>query len=193
MNDQPRGLLLLGTSHVGKSTSAVRIGEALAWPVTSTDKLGRHPGRPWMDVSDAVIEYYLRLSDDTIHWFLLVHHQNMRFIVGETIKAARRTGRGFVLEGAALRPEYLADWETEGLAAVCLWAEGAVVRERIKAAAEYSRRSDETQQAIEKFAERSVRENAAIAEAAERLGIRVVDVTDLTNADRLVEELTRDL
>ena len=37
-------LLLTGTSHVGKSTCAGKVGAALGWPVVSTDALARHPG-----------------------------------------------------------------------------------------------------------------------------------------------------
>ena len=97
-------MLVLGTSHVGKSTCARGIGNAIGWPVIPTDKLGRHPGRPWTSVPDPVTEFYLRLTDDAIHWFLRVHHENMRPVIHETIKAAREAGGGFIFEGAALRP-----------------------------------------------------------------------------------------
>jgi hypothetical protein len=50
-------------------------------------------------VPDPVTEFYLRLTDDTIHWFLRVHHQNMRPVIHQTIKAAREAGAGFILEG----------------------------------------------------------------------------------------------
>ena len=89
MTSGPSCLLLLGTSHVGKSTCARGIGNAIGWPVIATDKLGRHPGRPWTSVPDPVTEFYLRLTDDAIHWFLRVHHENMRPVIQETIKAAR--------------------------------------------------------------------------------------------------------
>lgn len=78
MTNRPSVLLIFGTSHVGKSTLANRLGEALGWQMTSTDSLARHPGRPWPEVKAPVAEYYSSLSDETISWFPRAHHENMR-------------------------------------------------------------------------------------------------------------------
>ncbi|MBZ6076472.1 hypothetical protein [Microvirga puerhi] len=190
MTSRPTGLLLLGTSHVGKSTCAHDLGNATEWPVISTDKLGRHPGRPWTGVPDAVTEFYLRLTDATIHWFLRVHHENMRPFIRETIKAAREAGRGFILEGSALRPEYLSDWEIGEALVICLHAESDALRERIEKGSAHSQQSDQTKRAIDKFVERSIRENEALVASANKQGIRLVDVTDLADLERLTHELT---
>jgi 2-phosphoglycerate kinase len=189
MTSGPSCLLLLGTSHVGKSTCARGIGNAIGWPVISTDKLGRHPGRPWTGVPDPVTEFYHRLTDDTIHWFLRVHHENMRPVIHETIKAAREAGGGFILEGAALRPEYLSDWEIGEALVVCLHAECDALRKRIERESAYSQQSDEMKIAIDSFVERSVRENEALVKPAMRHKVLLVDVTDLRNVDRLTREL----
>jgi 2-phosphoglycerate kinase len=189
MPSGPSGLLLLGTSHVGKSTCARGVGSAIGWSVISTDKLGRHPGRPWTGVPDPVTEFYLRLTDDAIHWFLRVHHENMRPVIKETIKAASEAGDGFILEGAALRPEYLPDWEIGEALVICLHAERDALRERIERESIYSQQSDQTKIAIDKFVERSVRENEALVKAAIRHKVLLVDVTDLKNVDRLTREL----
>ncbi|WMT86319.1 AAA family ATPase [Pelagibacterium sp. 26DY04] len=181
-------IVLLGTSHVGKSTCAGRLGAGLGWSVMSTDAMGRHPGGPWTDVPRPVIEFYLGLPDDAIEWFLRVHHQNMRPVIGAAIGAARNSG-GFVLEGSALRPEYLSGWELGGARAVCLFADETVLRQRIVAASGYDGRDRDMQWAIDKFIERSLRENRALVEAARTFEIEIVDVTDLRNADRLVETL----
>jgi 2-phosphoglycerate kinase len=190
MTSRPSGLLLLGTSHVGKSTCAHAIGRAIGWPVISTDKLGRHPGRPWTGVPDPVMEFYLRLTNDAIHWFLRVHHENMRPVIRDKIKATRNADDGFILEGAALRPEYLPDWEISEALVMCLHAEPRALRERIEKESSYCQQSDPTKTAIDKFVERSVRENEALVEAAIRHKILLVDVTDLKSADRLTKELT---
>ena len=190
MTSGPSCLLLLGTSHVGKSTCARGIGNAIGWPVISTDKLGRHPGRPWTSVPDPVIEFYLRLTDDAIQWFLRVHHENMRPVIHETIKAAREAGGGSLLEGAALRPEYLSDWEIGEALVICLHAERDALRERIERESAYSQQSDRMKIAIDKFVERSVRENEALVKTAIRHKVLLVDVTDLKNVDRLTKELT---
>ena len=63
------GILISGTSHVGKSTLAEKLAERLGWAGMSTDKLGRHPGRPWLAIPAPVAEFYSRLTPETIHWF----------------------------------------------------------------------------------------------------------------------------
>ena len=189
MTSAPSGLLLLGTSHVGKSTCAEAVGRAVGWPVVSTDKLGRHPGRPWTGTPDPVIEFYLRMTDDAIHWFLLMHHENMRPVIQERLRALRAAGAGFVLEGAALRPEHLSGWEVGDALVACLYVERRVLRERLLSASDHSRQDDRIKVAIDRFAERSLRENEALVQAAIGHGVRVVDVTDPHDADRLAGEL----
>jgi 2-phosphoglycerate kinase len=141
-------------------------------------------------VPDPVMEFYLRLTNDAIYWFLRVHHENMRPIIEEKIKATRKAGDGFILEGAALRPEYLPDWAIGEALVMCLHAEPYALRERIERESSYSQQSDQTKIAIDKFVERCVRENEALVEAAIRHKVLLVDVTDLKNADRLTRELT---
>jgi len=193
MTSKPSGLLLLGTSLVGKSTCAEVVGHGIGWPVVSTDGLSRHPGRPWMGAPEQVLEYYLRLTDDTIHWFLRVHHENMRPLIRNNLEARREADGGFIMEGAALRPEYLSDYETGGALAVCLHIEPEVLRRRIEHESAYAQREETLRIAIEKFAERCVRENDALIEAAVRHDVLVVDVTRPADADRLAEDLLRRL
>lgn len=147
----------------------------MGWPVISTDKLGRHPGRPWTGVPAPVTEFYLNLSDDAVYWFLRVHHENMRPVIRTAVQDAQKRG-DFILEGAALRPEYLADWEVSDALAVCLHADDSVLRERISAGSRYSERSRETKLAIDMFIERSLRENGALVEAAKQYGLYLIDV-----------------
>jgi 2-phosphoglycerate kinase len=141
-------------------------------------------------VPAAVLEFYNWLSDDTIHWFLKVHHENMRALIGARINAAREAGEAFILEGAALRPEYLGGWQIGEALTVCLHVEPHTLRERIRASSNYLQQGDQLKVAIDKFTERSVRENEALAEAAVRHKIQVADVTDVKEADRLAGELT---
>jgi 2-phosphoglycerate kinase len=141
-------------------------------------------------VPDPVTEFYLRLMDDAIHWFLRVHHENMRPVIREIIKAAREAGSGFILEGAALRPEYRSDWEIGEALVICLHAERDALRERIERESAYSQQSDLIKITIDKFVERSVRENEALVKGAIRHKVLLPDVTDLKNFDRLTRELT---
>ena len=168
-------VLILGTSHVGKSTCARELSDVVGWPVISTDKLARHPGRPWTGVPAPVTEFYLNLSDDAVYWFLRVHHENMRPVIRTTIQNARKRG-GFILEGAALRPEFFVDWEVSDALAVCLHADETFLRDRISAGSQYSKRSKETKLAIDMFIERSLRENAALVKAAKQHQLKLIDV-----------------
>ena len=73
-----RVILIGGSSHVGKSTLADSLAAKLGWAQISTDKLARHPGRPWQpepqQVPDHVAEHYLSLSvreliEDVLHHY----------------------------------------------------------------------------------------------------------------------------
>lgn len=68
MQEQPLGILVGGSSHVGKSTFARTLASTRGWELISTDDLGRHPGRPWPSVRPQVAEYYASLTDETIHY-----------------------------------------------------------------------------------------------------------------------------
>lgn len=186
---RPSVLLIFGTSHVGKSTLAGRLGEALEWRVASTDKMGRHPGRPWPEVRQPVAEYYSGLTDETIYWFLRVHHENMWPLIQEKISAEHGANKGLVLEGSALRPEFIADLDCQKVLAVGLYAEQAFLRKRIEFESLYSRQDDARRLLIDKFITRSLRDNDQVVEDASRLGLRLLDVSDTEKLERLSEEL----
>ncbi len=46
--NETRVILIGGSSHAGKSTLGQAIAAKLGWSYRSTDKLARHPGRPWV-------------------------------------------------------------------------------------------------------------------------------------------------
>jgi 2-phosphoglycerate kinase len=170
-------LLVLGTSHVGKSTCANALAGMLDCPVVSTDSLGRHPGRPWTGVPDPVLEFYSGLSIDAVHWFLRVHHQNMRPVI-QAVIAEIRPGEGFILEGAAIRPEYLEGWGITPGSAVCLHARADVLRSRILKSSDYPSQSPAVKAATDAFIQRSLLENSALLDAAKQKGVHLVDTTD---------------
>lgn len=185
-----RNLFLLGTSHVGKSTCALALGAAAGMAVVSTDELGRHPGRPWTGVPEEVEEFYQYLSDDTIHWFLRVHHENMRPVIQNCTTEMRQANRAFVLEGSALRPEYLSAWDISDALSICLYADNDLLRQRIETESNRAAQGKPMKIAIDRFIERSLRENEALAEAANRNGVTLFDVTHVTSAKSLVEKLS---
>ena len=53
-------------------------------------------------------EFYSLLSDETIFQFLLQHHQNMWPAIRRLVCGLCAEKIPFVLEGSALRPEYVA-------------------------------------------------------------------------------------
>lgn len=184
-----QAILISGTSHVGKSTLAEKLAERLGWAGLSTDNLGRHPGRPWMAIPAPVTEFYERLTPETIHWFLKVHHENMWRQVEPMIAAERAAGRRFVLEGAALRPEYVAPLISEETFGVLLHADDGFLANRMRAAAQYDERAPAERRLINAFIDRSLRENAALHASALDVGLRIVDAADEQAVASLFGEL----
>ena len=169
-------MLILGTSHVGKTRLATDLGAALGWPVVGTDTLARHPGRPWADAPPPVLEHFIALSEEAILWFLRTHHDNLRHRVSQVLA---RPGSQIV-EGAALRPEYLAEWGVPAERALCLFSDPEVLRARIMAASRYEGQPTFVKRAIKGFVARSLAENTALAEAARAAGIACVDTSEFS-------------
>lgn len=186
-------VLIFGTSHVGKSTLASRLGERLGWPVHSTDKMGRHPGRPWPEVREPVAEYYTRLSDETIYWFLLVHQNNIWPHISQQIIKAAAGQTGSVFEGSALRPEFFASLEQVETTPIGLYADEAFLRDRMLAESGYEQRQAPQRLLIDKFITRSLRQNADFFETATRLGLPMINVADSEALASATEQLVATL
>lgn len=182
--------MIFGTSHVGKSTLGGELGETLGWPTLSTDALARHPGRPWPKVPGPVAEYYSRLTDETINWFLRVHHRNMWPLVRRMIDDALREKRPLIFEGTALRPEFIAELTREKVLAIGLHANQTFLRDRMEAESLYFRQDAGARLLIDKFIARSLLDNEKIVETSSRHGLRLVNVANSSDLDRLGEELT---
>lgn len=174
----PPVLLIFGTSHVGKSTLAAEIGRSLGWTVQSTDDLGRHPGRPWPSARPQVAEFYTRLTDETIFWFLRVHHENMWPRIRHIIQDGILSGKGLVLEGSALRPEFLEEFKPSRLQMIGLFAENTFLKRRIESASHYSERDDATRMQIDRFINRSLTDNEHLVAAGQRIGLPLLDISN---------------
>lgn len=188
-----RGLLIGGSSHCGKSTLAQRVGDALGWRVNSTDTLGRHPGRPWLGIPASVEEFYDALTDDTIYWFLRVHHANFWPLLTRIIAEEKAEAGGFVLEGSALRPENLVTLDDPGLLHVCLYAAPEFLAERMRAGSGYAQKDARQQRLIDTFITRSLRDNLELRDAADAHNIRSIDVADAAGLERATEQLIEEL
>jgi hypothetical protein len=161
---------------------------ALGRDLISTDDLARHPGRPWPTVRPEVAEYYSKLSDDTIHWFLKVHHENLWARIAHMVDVRRQAAKPFVLEGSALRPEYMARIEPGVVLPLLLHCNNALLRKRIAEGSRLEDADDATAAVIGKFIERSLRDNEDLLGAARKMQIRCIDVGVPGALDTLAQE-----
>ena len=81
-----RCLLIGGRSNVGKSTVAETLAARLGGVHRSTDKLGRHPGRPWGIVPPHVVAHYMNHTDEAIFDALLAHQRSMQPAIAELMR-----------------------------------------------------------------------------------------------------------
>ena len=79
--DRTRAILIGGSSHTGKSTLGQALAAKLGWSYLATDKLARHPGRPWVGINGQaipahVVEHYRDLSAEALLLDVLSHYTN---------------------------------------------------------------------------------------------------------------------
>ena len=187
---QPLGILIAGTSYVGKSTFATAVAQSLGREMISTDDLARHPGRPWPTVRPQVAEYYSKLCDDTIHWFLKVHHENLWPQIEQIIETRRQLSKPFVLEGAALRPEYIASIKPGLVSPVLLYSDNEFLRVRLTEGSQLRNVDPARATVIRRFIERSLRENSELLEAARESDIPCVDIAAPGALDTLMHKFS---
>lgn len=188
-----RVILIGGSSHVGKSTLADSLAARLGWAQIFTDKLARHPGRPWQpkpqQVPDHVAEHYLSLSvreliEDMLHHYKVNVWPQVEAIV--TATATDTSKDRIIVEGSALWPEFVATLDVANLAAIWLTASDAVFEQRIRAASQYRTKSQRERRMVDKFLERSLLYNAQMMNAIRQHGLVSVDVNAAS-----VDELTQ--
>lgn len=157
-----RVILIGGTSHVGKSTVAALLAAALGWECRSTDKLARHPGRPWRNDGTAlpshVAAYYAALPVAELVADVLRHDEaNVWPQVAALVRTrmADPAAPGLVLEGSALWPEFPVPAPPNRVAAVWLTATPALLAERVYAESRYTQRPPEEQLLIRQFLART--------------------------------------
>jgi 2-phosphoglycerate kinase len=176
-----RAILIGGTSHVGKSTVARVVGERLGWEVVSTDMLGRHPGRPWKtapeEVPGHVAWHYLSMPVEGLVEDVLRHY---RVNIWPRVEAVvrERSGSGVVVEGSAVWPELAAGLKMEGVAGLWLTGSEGMLERRIRAESADETRDARGRELIDRFVGRTLRFNALIMKAVERLGFASVRVEE---------------
>ena len=186
-------ILIGGSSHVGKSTVSESLAAALGWAHVSTDRLARHPGRPWKPapekVPDQVAEHYLCLSVDELIEDVLRHYRVNVWPKAEAIIASHlndASTTGVVLEGSALWPEFVTSLDLDKIAAVWLTASEEVFWQRIHIGSLYSSKSFRERKMIDRFLERTIAYNARMIDAVSQHGFVLVDVRQ-SNVTELTE------
>jgi 2-phosphoglycerate kinase len=194
-----RVALIGGTSHTGKSTTARVVAARLGGETVSTDKLARHPGRPWPTptwvVPDHVAEHYRTLTPDELIASVLAHYGRMWPMVRESIEArvADATAAPLVLEGSALWPELVAEVDLPGVRAVWLTAADALVDARICSESRLEEADPAGRQLIESFAARTRLYNARMLTQVRRLGLPLVEVTAAMSEGEVADVVLRAL
>ena len=179
----PRVILIGGTSHTGKSTVARLIASRLDWTYRPTDKMARHPGRPWpipdRPVPPHVAEHYLTLSVDELiedvvrHYTANVWPQVIALVEHHTTDT---TAGGLVIEGSAVLPELAARVNLPGVASVWFSVDDELLRERLYTSSRHEKRSSRVRAMIEKFLARAQAFNNRTVDICERLGLVQVEV-----------------
>jgi 2-phosphoglycerate kinase len=186
-------ILIGGPSNVGKSTLAESLASKLGWHLTSTDSLARHPGRPWGRVKPHVAEYYRSLSVDELVADVARHHHRVwpgiKALI--TSHATDSSTERLILEGSALRPEYVARLGLDETAAVWLTASDGLLRERIHQASGFDHATPGEQLLVDKFLGRTQRDNQQTMKAVRSLQLPWVDVEEASPTDDLADALLR--
>ncbi|MGQ5651793.1 hypothetical protein ACUJ8H_17275 [Streptomyces sp. EKR5.2] len=187
-------VLIGGTSNVGKSTVAQVVAEKLGFECLSTDRLARHPGRPWRtpewEVPAHVSEHYGSLTVGELITSVLGHYERLWPRIEELITAytAEGSGRkGLVLEGSALWPVRVARLQVPRTAAVWLTTDDALVRARVHAAGRYEAATSEEQHLMDKFLARTERYQTLMIDAIDRLGLDRIDAGGGQSAAELAD------
>lgn len=191
MKNTISNILIGGTSHVGKSTLGSLLAEELSREVLSTDKLTRHPGRPWPQIPSHVAEFYNSMSADNIYTFLVHHHENTWPRIEKLIEDNQRANKCAIIEGTALRPEYLTKLNNAKNACLCLYANTEMICSRIHADSNYDSLSSYRKKLIDVFIERSLRDNEAIIESATRNNIELINAADPVAITQLMNTLIK--
>ncbi|QWF84692.1 AAA family ATPase [Amycolatopsis sp. CA-230715] len=177
---EARVILIGGTSNVGKSTVAQALADRLEYEYRSTDKLARHPGRPWPTPDRAVpahvAEHYRTLTVDELITSVLEHYQRLWPRVEQLIADRAANDTGLVLEGSGLWPALVAELTVPRTAAIWLTAEKTVLSDRMRAASGYEEADQEHRHLVEKFLGRTIRYQELMLADLIKLGLPCLPV-----------------
>jgi 2-phosphoglycerate kinase len=186
-----RVILIGGPSNIGKSTLAEFLATELGWRYISTDRLARHPGRPWKTKPETVpahvADHYLSLSVDELFDAVLRHYRSMWPTIESivTMHATECSADRLIMEGSALWPESVATLNLPHVAALWLTASNNLLQERIYNASQFGEATAREKMMIQKFLERAYRYNQHMMEAVNRLGLVSINIEAISSLDEL--------
>jgi 2-phosphoglycerate kinase len=191
MGENPRIILIGGTSNIGKSTVAQHLAVRLGYDCLSTDGLARYPGRPWPAALIAerphVAEHYGRLDQDALVAGQLAHYQTMWPLVEDLVRERLldRTSKPLVLEGSGIWPDNVPGLRLPEIAALWLTGSAALIEARIHKESGYDNAEAGGRALIDKFILRSLGYDRAMMAAVRRLGLPYIEVTPEIGVDDL--------
>jgi 2-phosphoglycerate kinase len=186
-------MLIGGTSHVGKSVLGRRLAGELGWDHLTTDRLARHPGRPWATGGSAVpsfvADHYSGKSPAELVDAVLQHYRQNVWPIAEAIVRSR-LGNPFdpclVLEGSAVLPDQVTTSRLDRVARVWLTASDETFTERIRASSRFDGRTEAEQKLVNAFIGRTLAFNRVVLDAVDRLGERSLNVASPDTFEELV-------
>jgi 2-phosphoglycerate kinase len=191
--DDVRVVLVGGTSNVGKSTVAQVLAGRLGFDYVSTDKLGRHPGRPWAtpnhEVPAHVVEHYRSLTGEELVDALLDHYERMWPRIEELVTTRSTASAGLVLEGSGVWPANVARLTTPYTSAVWLSANERVLSARMHRISRYDDLPAQGRSLVDKFLARSLGYQTRMLAAVEQLALNQLDVTESRSPEQLTDEI----
>jgi len=179
-----RVLLIGGPSNAGKSTVAGILGTRPGWTATSTDRMARHPGRPWpvggQPVKPHVAAHYATLSQGELIRSVLAHYRNMEPLIRALVaKHADDTAEDrLVLEGSGLLPETVVAFDLPGVFAVWLTADDAILAARIRRESSYDALHTDGRALVDAFVGRTLLYNRHMLREARARDLPVLAVPD---------------
>ena len=178
-SNETRVILIGGSSHAGKSTLAQYLAAKLGWNYRSTDKLARHPGRPWIKdnkkfIPQHVVEHYQNLSPEELFIDVISHYQKNVLPLIENIV---RSEECLILEGSALYPELVKNLVNKNdVKAIWLTGSEQLFRNRIYSLSNFDNVGYEEKYLIEKFVQRTILYNQRMMDLFKNLGFISIDV-----------------
>jgi 2-phosphoglycerate kinase len=189
-----RVILIGGTSGVGKTTTARSLAARLGWEHVSTDRMARHPGRPWTDspydpVPEHVLAHYRMLSVDQLVAEQLRHYERLWPTVAElaTTHATDPAAARLIIEGSGILPDGVAALDAREIAAVWLTAEPALLSARIREVSRFDEAPEVERALVRAFTGRTLGYERIVMAAVRHHRFPVVAVRPDTTVEALVD------